>query len=146
MSQPLDQLRNTLKAQRYSLTAARQAVFESLQDSEPRSIHDIIDACLGVADRASVYRTIALFETLGIVHRLQMGWKYKLELSDDFTHHHHHLTCTICGRIIPLIEDASLERQLRSLAIAQDFQPESHQLEIRGTCADCNVTHKTATV
>jgi Fur family ferric uptake transcriptional regulator len=142
MSQPVDQLRKTLKQHGYSLTAARQAVFECLLDSEPRTVHDVIEACTGVADRASVYRTVSLFEELGIVHRLQLGWKYKLELSDDFSHHHHHLTCTACGNVIPLPEDIMLEAHLRRVAQQRGFDPLSHQLEIRGTCADCQTPQK----
>jgi len=35
----------------------------------------------------------------------QIGWKYKLELSNAFQHHHHHLTCLQCGGVTPLPED-----------------------------------------
>src|ERR1700759_5537066 len=105
MNEPHARLQTTLKDHHQSLTAARVHVFEALQGHEPQTMHPIVEACRGGPDRASVYRAIALFERLGIVQRLQMGWKYKLELSDAFTHHHHHLTCLRCGRIIPLPED-----------------------------------------
>lgn len=97
----------------------------------------VVQACFGKADRASVYRTIALFEQLGIVQRLQIGWKYKLELSDDFHQHHHHLTCLQCGAIRPLNEDPRLEKRLALLAEAQDFLMVNHQLEIQGVCKNC---------
>ncbi len=83
----------------HSLTRARLAVFRALQDKEPLAMAEVARACAGKADRASVYRAVALFEELGIVKRLQIGWKYKLELSDAFHHHHHHLTCLKCGRV-----------------------------------------------
>lgn len=138
MPEPLEQFKTALKHQGQSLTRARLAVFNALQDKEPQTMREVVAACGGQVDRASVYRTIALFERLGIVQRLQIGWKYKLELSDSFHHHHHHLTCTNCGRTIPLPEDRQLEARLHTLSRSQDFTMKGHQLEIQGLCADCH--------
>lgn len=91
-------------------------------------------------DRASVYRTIALFEQLGIVQRLQVGWKYKLELSDDFHEHHHHMHCTHCGQTTALPEDPALEKNLDQMAAAHGFRLQSHQLELSGLCSTCQTT------
>lgn len=102
-------------------------------------MHEVLAKSADV-DRASVYRTVALFEALGIVQRLQIGWKYKLELSGDFVHHHHHLSCLQCGRIIALPEDTVLEKRLHALANTQNFLSQDHQLEIKGLCADCRAT------
>jgi Fe2+ or Zn2+ uptake regulation protein len=137
MDQPLEQLKNTLKKHGQSLTKARAAVFKALEDKEPQTMREIVAACEGKADRASVYRAVALFEKLGIAQRLQIGWKYKLELSDAFHRHHHHLTCTNCGRTIPLPEDRQLEARLHTLSRAQGFLMKGHQLEIQGLCSQC---------
>jgi len=137
MDKPLEQLRTTLKKHRQSLTGARLAVFKALENKEPQTMREIVAACAGKADRASVYRTVALFERLGIAQRLQIGWKYKLELSDAFHRHHHHLTCLSCGRTFPLPEDRQLEAGLHSLSRAQGFLMKDHQLEIQGLCKDC---------
>lgn len=94
-------------------------------------------ALRGQLDRASLYRTIDLFERLGIVHRLQMGWKYKLELSDKFAHHHHHLTCLDCGEVTPLQEDIGLEKHIANILKPYAFTESSHDLEIRGYCLSC---------
>src|SRR5579859_5743980 len=96
----LDQLSLTLHAQGQSLTRPRRIVFMALQKSEPKTMQQLVSACAGQVDRASVYRSVTLFEKLGIVQRLQIGWKYKLELSDAFQRHHHHLTCLKCGQSI----------------------------------------------
>ena len=113
-------------------------VFATLQDKEPQTMREIIVACAGRVDRASVYRTIALFERLGIVQRLQIGWKYKLELGDAFHRHHHHLTCRQCGRTFALPEDTELEQRLRALSARQKFAMQGHQLEIQGLCQNCH--------
>lgn len=137
MSEPLDQLRTTLKAHGQSLTQARVIVFEAMLDKEPQTMRELIAACSTPIDRTSVYRAVTLFERLGIAQRLQIGWKYKLELSDDFHHHHHHLTCLRCGTTMPLPEDAELEKRLAALAKSKDFAMQGHQLEIQGLCHNC---------
>jgi Fe2+ or Zn2+ uptake regulation protein len=136
MAEPLDLLRQTLKRHNQSLTHPREAVFLALQNQEPLTMQQVVVACSQI-DRASVYRTIALFEQLGVVQRLPMGWKYKLELSDAFQHHHHHLTCNRCGRTYTLPEDAELETRLRLLAAHEHFKMQDHQLEIQGICQTC---------
>jgi len=103
-------------------------------------MREVVTACQDQVDRASVYRTIALFERIGVVQRLQIGWKYKLELSDAFHHHHHHLTCRQCGRTSPLPEDEQLEKRLKALASGQNFVMQGHQLEIQGLCQTCYKT------
>lgn len=138
MIEPLEQFKTTLKRQHQSLTKSRQIIFAALQDKEPQTIAEIVAACQDQVDRASVYRTIALFESFGIVQRLQIGWKYKLELSDSFHHHHHHLTCHQCGQTIPLPEDSDLEKRLTILAKNQNFKMQGHQLEIQGLCQNCS--------
>jgi Fur family ferric uptake transcriptional regulator len=137
MSDPYQKFETTLKNHGQSLTAARSTVFKALQNNEPQSMADLAKACLGEIDRTSIYRTVALFERLGIVKKLPVGWKYKLELSDDFQRHHHHLTCLNCGRVIALPEDRQLEAKLHSLAGQHDFVMKDHVLEIQGLCADC---------
>ena len=130
-------LKDRLKDQGYSMTAPRLAVFDALLGQEPQSMSYIIDKVGKAADRASVYRTVELYEKLGIIKRLHIGWKHKLELSDVFSHHHHHLTCTSCGKIFPLIENPEFERSIKLLALKERFLPKEHQLEIQGICEDC---------
>lgn len=137
MTEPINQFRALLKQHGQKATSARLLVFEALQDKEPQTIQEVYSYCAGLADRSSVYRAISLFERLGIVKRLQIGWKYKLELSDDFQHHHHHLTCLSCGKTIPLPEDTELEKRLRALSDDNDFTITEHQLEIQGYCKNC---------
>lgn len=137
MSDPVTQLKDVLRENGCSLTTPRKAVFAALQHQEPQTMRELTAAVGGKVDRASVYRTVALFESFGIVQRLQIGWKYKLELSDQFSDHHHHLSCVRCGRTIALQEDTVLEMRIKTLARAQGFQAIDHQFEVRGLCQAC---------
>jgi Fe2+ or Zn2+ uptake regulation protein len=119
------------------MTKARRVVFDTFKNQEPMSMNELVKRVKGKIDRASVYRTVALFEKLGIIQRLQIGWKYKLELSDHFNYHHHHISCTSCSMVAPLREDHLLETSLQNLAQEYGFLPKSHQIEIQGLCARC---------
>lgn len=131
---------NTLRKNKYSLTQVRLLVFEALQDEEPLSMAELLAKLESMIDRASLYRTITLFEKLGIVQRLQIGWKYKVELADDFNFHHHHITCKECGLTLPVREDLTLEASIKTLAMEYGFAEVTHQLEIFGRCPQCQKT------
>lgn len=136
MIEPLEQLKKTLRNNGYSLTNPRQIVFDALQGAEPQTMQQVVKSCPEV-DQSSVYRVIDLFIQLGIVQKLQMGWKYKLELSDEFHDHHHHLTCLRCGKIVPFEEGQEFEKYLQVIAKQHDFVAHEHQLEIQGLCSSC---------
>lgn len=132
-----DKLTQTLKSHGYSLTKPRLALFSALQSGKPRSMRELTLDLASVMDRASIYRTVALFEKLGIVVRVQQGWKYKIELSDLFSPHHHHITCLKCGRITSFDEPAGLDEMLTNVALQHGYTNTGHTLEITGLCAQC---------
>jgi Fur family transcriptional regulator, ferric uptake regulator len=134
MSQ-IETLKRLLKEHGQNVTTVRLTVFRALAGQESLSMHQLIGRARGI-DRASVYRTVELFERLGIVQRLNTGWKYKLELTDKFAEHHHHLTCTQCGRTISMNE-TELEALIAKLAAHHHFKPTAHQIEIQGLCTTC---------
>lgn len=132
-------LQKVLKDGGYSMTKARRFVCELLWNKEPQSMHDLTECLDDAVDRASLYRTISLFERLGIVQRIYIGWKYKVELSDIFSHHHHHISCVSCGKIVIIQEEDELERLLSALAKRYGFKAQGHQLEIQGLCSACQI-------
>lgn len=138
MDQLLHTLQETLKRAGYSMTTARKKVFLVMLDKEPQTMREIT-AQLPDIDRASIYRNITLFEELHIVARLQMGWKYKLELTGEFGKHHHHMTCIACGRMQVLQASQGIEKEIIRLTGESEFSPTSHLLEVRGICHQCKV-------
>jgi Fur family ferric uptake transcriptional regulator len=144
MSSARDNFKQLLKQNGYSITKPRLRVFESLLDQKPMSMYELVSRVPEV-DRASVYRTVELFERLGVVLRLNTGWKYKLELSDKFMEHHHHLTCIRCGTTIAMNEH-ELEAVLDRLAATHSFTPTAHQIEVQGICASCKMKADAAAV
>lgn len=129
----------SLKDSGQSLTRPRQLVFDALQHHRSLTMNELTKACNEI-DRASVYRTVELFEKLGIIIRIPNGWKYRLELGEAFHEHHHHATCQSCGASIALPEDKELEKRLEQLAAQRHFVLQSHQIELTGLCESCAAT------
>jgi Fur family ferric uptake transcriptional regulator len=133
-----DTLKSLLQSQGASLTKPRKAIFNLLFNQGPQSMQVLTQRAKGKVDRATVYRTVELFERAGIVRRLNIGWKYKIELSDVFSGHHHHMYCTNCGRTYDLPENPMLETMIDTVAAKAAFSPRNHQLEIYGLCQNCS--------
>lgn len=133
----LSQLRIILKSHGHQITRAREAVFKLLLHSELQTLSEILSKSNGSVDRVSVYRNLDLFERLGIVHRIYIGWKYKIELSDTFTGHHHHLSCLQCGKIIDIKDHTSIDEFIEAVAKEFNFKPRRHQFEVDGYCEAC---------
>jgi Fur family ferric uptake transcriptional regulator len=131
-------LKALLKKAGYSLTKPRRQVFDLLLNQEPQSMQVLIKRAESKVDRATVYRTIDLFEQLGIVRRLNIGWKYKIELTDLFTGHHHYFHCTNCGRSYSLPPNPMLETMIDTAVAKEGFSPRGHQLEVSGLCPNCS--------
>ncbi len=126
-----------LNSNNFSITKTRLAVFDALINKEPLAMKDLVLNLAKITDRASVYRTVDLYEKLGIVQRLNIGWKYKIELSDKYQEHHHHISCSICGLLISTDGDSHIEQDINELAKKHGFKILSHQLEIQGVCSNC---------
>lgn len=122
----------------YRVTNARLKLFHLLVGTKPLSIQDILLKANGTIDRVGVYRNVELFETLGIIRRITIGWKYKIELSDAFTPHHHHLVCITCGNVADIKADEKIEQFIYEVAKSYRFRPISHQFEVEGYCQLCS--------
>ena len=84
--------------------------------------------------RATVFRTIDVLADLGMLHRLHRGGCHGYTVCP--TGHHHHLTCSVCGRV-ESVRGCGLDEQLNRLARTAGFVVEDHHLELTGRCADC---------
>ncbi|HIA91914.1 TPA: transcriptional repressor [Candidatus Saccharibacteria bacterium] len=126
-----------LTSKGYRVTQARLETFKLLHKPEPQTIKSILEAAQGTVDKVSVYRNLDLFEKLGLIHRVQIGWKYKLELSDEFLDHHHHLSCLKCGRVIDIEDEKHIEHFIAEVSKHYGFVAKQHQFEVSGYCREC---------
>lgn len=130
------QFKRHLKKTGHFCTAPRMRLFGVLQNHPNLTIKEIISR-VRKHDQATVYRNIALFESLGIITVTKYGWDTRIELTDDYHPHHHHISCTLCGSITPLPHSLQLESEIEKLVVFTNFTPQSHMLEVRGLCHTC---------
>ena len=126
--------------QRY--TPVRRAVVDVLAGAaRPVTIPEILEADARLA-QSSVYRTLAVLEQAGVVHRFPGPAGFaRHELAEELTEHHHHLVCTMCGGVEDLPASRRLERTVakavEEAANGAGFQCQSHRLDLLGVCARC---------
>lgn len=134
-------LRKVLEDNHSKVTKPRLTIFHLLLKQEPQSLAELVNRSHGKVNRVSVYRIIDLFERLGITRRVTIGWKYKVELSEIFSDHHHHISCLSCNKVVAVQESELVEQIINRLAGGTGFTVASHQLELQGYCPRCQKTN-----
>lgn len=130
------EIKTLLKEQGFSATKSRMIVLNAVLSNQPATIQQLVSALPSI-DRATVYRTIQLFEDLGIAKKVYTGFKYRIELGDSFQEHHHHLSCMRCGTVID-VHTPEIEYAIEQTSINHGFRPIRHDLDISGYCANCS--------
>jgi Fe2+ or Zn2+ uptake regulation protein len=85
--------------------------------------------------RATIFRAIELFESLGVIERVDLPDGDHAYVA-CVPHHHHHLICARCGRSTE-IGDAGIEELARRVGRRTGFRVDEHRLELFGVCPDC---------
>ena len=130
-------LNKLLKLHQKSTTRARTEVFKVLWRQPPLSMKELESRLEGRIDRASIYRAIELFIQLRIAEKIYQGWKYRIELSEKFHPHHHHMRCNRCGSTYDFNEPDSMGDIINTITKKYGFEASSHQFEIDGVCKHC---------
>lgn len=120
----------------HRLTGPRRAVLVAIADApRPFSIEDICSALPGVG-RATVFRTVRLFQDLDVVCRVPLEdgtARYQLSGTQE---HHHHLVCTACGAVTEF-DDPDLDARISANAADSHFRLDAHSVELYGLCKSC---------
>lgn len=132
----------TLRAHRDSLTPLRLGLFAYLDKRGPVTTTQLVADNTQLGDRASLYRAVSLFRRRNVIEDVVIAGQRLIELTDGFDRHHHHLTCTHCGRTIT-ITDPRIERTVAELATSHHFKARHHSIEIAGLCDRCHTAPKT---
>ncbi len=131
-----DTFTQTLKDNGVSVTTVRRAIFDALAEADKPLKNGEIAALVPSVDRASVYRTLELFDKLGLTTTVIRGWTPFTELAEPFKKHHHHIVCQQCSKVVE-IENETLEDVLDLIASRHNFTLTKHTVELTGTCASC---------
>lgn len=85
---------------------------------------------------ATVYRTLKLLTECGVAFERKFGdGLTRYELADE-THHHDHLICVDCGKIVEF-EEPKIEELQEKIAARHGFVLKTHKHEMYGSCAEC---------
>ncbi len=104
---------------------------DELREAEPAMPH------------SSIYRTLAVLTTAGVLVRLAgVDGAARFELAEVVSgEHHHHLVCTSCGAMIPVMLPKQVEIGLHQTELdaqrCTGFVIESHRVELLGRCRAC---------
>ena len=86
--------------------------------------------------RATVYRSIDKLVRMKVLDRIEFAdgtHSFRMCESD---HHHHHLACTKCHRVVEL--DFCLDSdRVAAIGKQQDFEIDGHSITLFGLCSDC---------
>lgn len=143
MKDKMENIKEELKKSGYKLTVQRKAIIEVFAEKKavhlsPEEIYDCVRDKYPNIGLATVYRTLQLFEELGILYKLNFDdgcSRYELNTGEE-GHQHHHLICLKCGSVqevnIDLLE--SLESEIER---TKEFKIVDHNLKFFGYCKDC---------
>ncbi|HHY86895.1 MAG TPA: transcriptional repressor [Verrucomicrobia bacterium] len=121
------------------LTGPRRAILVALRErGGPVTPREIFRALEGRCDLATVYRSMHLLETMGMVKRYDFGdGQARFELLEEGDDgHHHHLVCRRCADVVE-IEGCLMSDVDRQVAEANGFKAVTHRLEFFGICPEC---------
>jgi len=132
-----------LKAQGCKLTLQRRSVLDVLVEHcdehlSTEELYDRVKKNYPEIGLATVYRTVQLFEDMGIIDRLNFDdGCSRFELTSSNTvHHHHHLICEGCNKVFE-VENDLLEEIESEIEKKYNFKIHDHNLMFYGHCKDC---------
>ncbi len=130
----------------YRLTEPRRAIAQLIADRQGHfTAADLVSEArarrlrLG---RATIFRSLELFNELGLVERLDLPTGEHAYVP-CVPAHHHHAVCSRCGRTTR-VDDAGLDAMLGELGARTGFRIESHRLELYGVCPACRLLERTS--
>jgi len=85
----------------------------------------------------SIYRSLDLFESLGMVFKIRNGPSVKYKLC-ELEGHHHHIVCKACGNVVEL-NFCDISDWSKKVSESTGYQVIDHQLNFYGLCKDCRI-------
>ena len=135
--------REILSENNISITNPRLLVLEKLlKTKKPITIENLQKELQDEVAVSTLYRVLNDLKSIGIVNEFTNPENVTvIELSLHEDNHHHHLFCTLCGKVVDIELSMSLEQYILSetkrLEKSSGFVIEDHGLELLGRCYEC---------
>ena len=131
--------RNLFKEKKLSLSHPRLLIYQELSNaSTPLSPLEIYQNLLKKKKKVgltSIYRSLDLFESLGMVFKVVNGSSFRYKLC-ELENHHHHIVCKACGNVVEL-NFCDISNWSKKVTESTGFQVVDHQLNFYGFCKAC---------
>jgi len=88
----------------------------------------------------SIYRSLDLFESLGMVFKIINGSSVKYKLC-EVKDHHHHIVCKACGDVVEL-NFCDISDWSKKVTESTGYQVIDHQFNFYGFCKACKPLQK----
>ena len=132
-------LKRIIRGMGVKVTGQRLAILESLSSGRAhvtaQEVYEQVHAAHADIGFATVYRFLRKLTELNYVTEVRMGGlPARYELTPR--HHHDHITCTRCSRIVEF-ENSEIEHLQERVAKENGFLLTHHVLELYGLCRQC---------
>lgn len=127
-----------LRVRGYRLTPQRQLIIDTLRRLDDHvsvsALFDAVHTLSPALDRATVYRTLHLFEEIGVVVSAEINNQTVYEMAHPTPHHH--LVCTLCGEV-QILANNHFDHLAAHLLAEHGFATDLTHLTIPGRCHKC---------
>ena len=129
-----------LKQRGFKVTQQRLAILEAVFGTHDHfsaeQLHRQLSETGTKVSLATVYRTVNVLVEGGFLEALDVGGGQLLYEHVLGHHHHDHLVCVGCGKIVEFVSD-EIERLQEEEAKKKGFRITHHSLRIFGHCESC---------
>ena len=134
----VDDLTERFRARGLRVTPQRQAIFRLLQGDATHptveSLHERARTDMPTISLKTVYQTVHDLESMGEVGLIHLGTG-SVRVDPNVESAHHHLICTVCGRVRDVLVDV---RDVRLPARdRRGFTVSDVEVHFRGVCEEC---------
>lgn len=148
MSVSQQEFKKMLKEKGLKVTNQRLLVLEVLAANRDRhmtaeDIYELVREDYPEIGLATIYRTVQLLLEMQLVDRINLDdGCVRYEIGEEFygnshgKHHHHHLICKNCGKVLSFRDDL-LDELERHIETETGFYVLDHELKFYGQCKEC---------
>jgi Fur family ferric uptake transcriptional regulator len=131
--------KNIIEEKKLKLSHPRLLIYQELSNAvTPLSPQELFQSLIRRKKRiglTSIYRTLDLFESLGMVFKIMNGSNVKYKLC-ELENHHHHIVCKTCGSVVEL-DFCDISKWSKKVMESTGYQVTDHQLNFYGLCKAC---------
>lgn len=135
-----DKLSTYLAQRHFKSTKQRDLIVETFfnREGEHITIEELLERVRKknpAIGYATVYRTLRLLVEAGVAHQRHFG-DSQSRFEINLAHHHDHLICKACGKIVEF-ENDTIENLQERIAARYHFKLTGHKMELYGLCPKC---------